>query len=94
LAGLITGYIFSIAIKTPEYQKTVFYEWERPDYNSEDDQFMKHFDENGNFRNLPKLEDIEVVDAEYFRSNFDVVYTVIPFNYLAEIPEENSEIKE
>lgn len=78
LAGLITGYIFTLAIKTPEYKKTVVYEWEKPDYNSEEDMFMKHFDESGNFKPLPKVEEIEVAEEEYFQANFNVFYTIIP----------------
>ena len=67
LAGLITGYVFSLAIKTPEYQKQLIYDWEKPDYNSENDLFMKHFDENGNFVNteVPDKEE-EIVDR-WFR---------------------------
>lgn len=91
LAGLITGYVFSLAIKTPEFQKPIVYDWEKPDYNAEDDLFMRHFDENGNFKTLPKPEEIDVVEAEYFYANQNVFYTIVP-NISAEIPEENTEI--
>lgn len=80
LAGLITGYVFSLAIKTPEYQKPIFYDWEKPDYNPENDIFMKHFDENGNFQNLPKLEELPEENNEFFKSNFNVIYNIIPRN--------------
>ena len=53
LAGLITGFAFAIRLKTPEYKKMIRYDWERPDYNTENDKFMQRFDENGNFVNLP-----------------------------------------
>jgi membrane associated rhomboid family serine protease len=57
LAGLITGFAFAIIFKTPDYKKAIQYPWERPDFNPEEDAFMKHFDENGNFVNTPKPEE-------------------------------------
>ncbi|MEO0046384.1 MAG: hypothetical protein RL705_1575, partial [Bacteroidota bacterium] len=33
-------------------------EWEKPEFNPENDMFMKHFDENGNFVNTPEEEEI------------------------------------
>ena len=56
LAGLVTGFIFAISFKTPEYKKLIKYDWEHPDFNSAEDKFMQRFDENGNFVNLPKIE--------------------------------------
>lgn len=64
LAGLVTGFLFSVMFKTPDYKKQIMYEWEKPDFDPTKDPFMKRFDENGNFVNPPKLEDIEVIDAE------------------------------
>jgi len=59
LAGLITGFFFAIV-----YRKAIArpkrYKWEEPDYEEDDDPFMKHFDENGNFiENLPEEELVE-----------------------------------
>jgi membrane associated rhomboid family serine protease len=56
LAGLITGFIFAVRFKTPEYTKMIRYEWESPDYDPQRDKFMQRFDENGNFVNLPLPE--------------------------------------
>jgi hypothetical protein len=58
LAGLITGFAFAIIYKTPDYKKDIQYEWEKPEFNPENDMFMKHFDENGNFVNTPEPEEI------------------------------------
>ena len=58
LAGLITGFAFAIIYKTPDYKKDIQYEWEKPEFNPENDMFMKHFDENGNFVNTPEEEEI------------------------------------
>jgi len=59
LAGLITGFLFAKWFKTPDYKKAIQYEWEKPDFNPQEDRFMKHFDENGNFVNTPEPEEIE-----------------------------------
>lgn len=48
LAGFITGFLLALTtkVKLPVEKK---YEWEREDYNEEEDPFLKHFDEDGNF---------------------------------------------
>ena len=56
LAGLITGFVFALHYKTPEYKKLIKYDWEHPDFNPNEDKFMQRFDENGNFVNLPQEE--------------------------------------
>lgn len=57
LAGLISGFVFAIRFKTPDYVKEIRYEWEKPEFDPESDPFMRRFDENGNFVNLPLPED-------------------------------------
>jgi membrane associated rhomboid family serine protease len=76
LAGLITGFVFAISFKTLEYQKAIKYEWEKPDFNPEEDKFMQRFDADGNFVNLPKEEPEEII-ASYFVSNIPVVYEMV-----------------
>lgn len=75
LAGLITGFVFAILFKTPDYKKAIRYEWEKPDFNPEEDMFMKHFDEKGNFVNTPKPEEIE---EEIVPEAINYVYDFIP----------------
>jgi membrane associated rhomboid family serine protease len=81
LAGLITGFAFSIGFKTPEYRKMIRYDWERADYDPSQDKFMQRFDENGNFVNLPVPEPVAVNDVvaepEYF-----VVYDYAEDKYI------------
>ena len=48
LSGLIVGLFFAL-IYRKSIAKPVKYEWERDDYNEDDDEFLKHFDEDGNF---------------------------------------------
>lgn len=83
LAGFISGYAFSFIFKTPEYHKPVFYEWEHPDFNPQNDPFMKRFDENGNFVNPPKPEEIEVT--------YEEVTSHQPFQYVYVFKENREE---
>ncbi|NHF58251.1 rhomboid family intramembrane serine protease [Flavobacteriaceae bacterium TP-CH-4] len=48
LGGFMTGLLlaFLVRSKMPSPKK---YDWEKEDYNEEEDAFLKHFDENGNF---------------------------------------------
>ncbi|SHG05099.1 Membrane associated serine protease, rhomboid family [Salegentibacter echinorum] len=48
LSGLISGFTLSLIYRT-KIAKSPKYEWEKPEYNEEEDLFMQHFDENGNF---------------------------------------------
>ena len=57
LGGFITGLALAYILKTdlPPVRK---YEWEKDEFIEEDDEFMKHFDENGNFiERKTELED-------------------------------------
>ena len=69
LAGLVTGFFFAIRLKTPDYKESIRYEWEKPGFNPEDDMFMKHFDENGNFVNTPEPEE-EIVEMPTLGPNY------------------------
>ncbi|MCF6133079.1 rhomboid family intramembrane serine protease [Flavobacterium wongokense] len=70
LGGLITGYLFARYFKTPDYVKAIQYPWEKPDFDPQDDPFMKRFDENGNFVNPPPpeevIEEITPIEVKYF----------------------------
>ena len=76
LAGLISGVIFAILLKSPEYKKVPKYEWEHPEYDVAEDKFMQRFDENGNFINLPLVEE-EVVTYSYFTGDIRVNYSYV-----------------
>jgi hypothetical protein len=64
LAGFLTGFVFSIVYKTPNYVDSIKYEWQKPDFNPNEDAFMKHFDENGNFVPPSKIEEEVVENTE------------------------------
>ena len=74
LAGLLTGFVFAIRFKTPDYIKDIQYDWEKPDFNPQEDAFMKRFDENGNFVNPPKPEELEVEQEEIVSQPIQYVY--------------------
>ncbi|MEE9363213.1 MAG: rhomboid family intramembrane serine protease [Cellulophaga sp.] len=56
LAGFLTGLFFAIFIKTPIPYKQK-YVWESENYNEEEDVFLSHFDEKGNF--IEQKEELE-----------------------------------
>ncbi|MFV8341166.1 rhomboid family intramembrane serine protease [Flavobacterium sp. XS2P39] len=76
LAGLIAGFTLSLIYKTPEYKKLIKYDWEKPEYNPDEDPFMQRFDVNGNFVNLPPPE-ITEEEASYYSSNYPVDYKIV-----------------
>lgn len=48
LSGLIVGFVLALVFKTPNFNVS-HYIWEDPNYNEDDDPFLKHFDQDGNF---------------------------------------------
>lgn len=53
LAGFLTGLVLAAIL--PSYAPPPpKYDWEREDYKEEEDAFLKHFDEDGNFIETPK----------------------------------------
>ena len=73
LAGLISGFAFAFLFKTPDYKKEIHYDWEKPDFNPEQDMFMKHFDEDGNFVNTPEPEE-EFLEEEIENKPRAIIY--------------------
>ncbi|AXT52954.1 rhomboid family intramembrane serine protease [Aquimarina sp. BL5] len=65
LSGLIVGVVLAFFIKKGIAKPKAYY-WESSDYNPDDDEFLKHFDENGNF--IEKLPEEEIED------NIEIVY--------------------
>lgn len=79
LGGLLTGFVLTLVYKTPEYKKIIKYDWEQPDYDASNDKFMQRFDDDGNFVNLPKIEEHEEQQEleSYYNSNVSVNYEII-----------------
>ncbi|TLP82179.1 rhomboid family intramembrane serine protease [Maribacter sp. ACAM166] len=74
LAGFFTGLLLASIIKA-KVPKPKKYEWELDDFKEEDDVFLKHFDEAGNFRELPAEEETYEDD---FKINY--IYRSAPPN--------------
>jgi len=64
LAGFVTGLVlaFVTRVRVPEVRK---YDWEREDFNEEDDPFLKHFDEHGNFIEMTPEETQQKIEIKY-----------------------------
>jgi len=61
LSGLVVGILFAFVFKS-KIAKPKKYDWEREDFNEDDDPFLKHFDENGNFIEILDEDSTEVID--------------------------------
>jgi hypothetical protein len=74
LGGFLTGFALAFFMKTkmPSSKK---FDWEHEDYNEENDEFLKQFDEKGNFIEIEKEElpaDTEPINIKYhFRKDRD-----------------------
>lgn len=66
LSGFLTGLLLAKVLKAdiPESKK---YVWEKEDFNPEEDAFLKHFDEDGNFIETPKKQDQEVKITYHYK---------------------------
>ena len=60
LSGLVTGLLFAIIFKQ-HIAVAPKYEWEQETFREEEDPFMRHFDENGNFIENPGEEESEYI---------------------------------
>ncbi len=65
LSGLITGVLLAFVIRKG-IAKPKVYHWESEAYNPDEDEFLKHFDEHGNF--------IEKLPEESFETEITVIY--------------------
>jgi hypothetical protein len=64
LGGLITGLVFALIFRK-QVAKPERYKWEQPNYNEDNDPFMRHFDENGNFIEIePEPESGTISESE------------------------------
>lgn len=61
LSGLIVGFVFALFFRK-SIVKPQKYKWEQDDFNEDDDPFLKHFDENGNF--IEHVEEVPEVLEE------------------------------
>lgn len=74
LAGFVAGLFLAVFVKV-KMPSTKKYAWEREDYNEEEDEFLKHFDEAGNFiaheEDKPMEEDNPVKIKYHYKDRKD-----------------------
>lgn len=72
MGGLITGLLFALFFRK-QVAKPKKYIWEQENYNEENDPFLKHFDENGNFIESiePEIEQEQPTINYTFKENKD-----------------------
>ncbi|MFL0354060.1 rhomboid family intramembrane serine protease [Xanthomarina sp. GH4-25] len=73
-AGLVTGMLFALIFKK-EIARPKKYVWEEEDFKEDEDPFLKHFDDNGNF--IEHLETETELEIEKEASP-TIHYTFIP----------------
>ncbi|MGM1055263.1 MAG: rhomboid family intramembrane serine protease [Bacteroidota bacterium] len=75
LSGLLAGLLFAFIYKQ-KIVKPPKYAWEKPTYNQDDDPFMRHFDDDGNFiETLPETESLdETVEEESPETSYVYYY--------------------
>jgi membrane associated rhomboid family serine protease len=81
LSGFVVGYFLTLFLKSEVYQRPVKYDWEHPDFDASKDDFMKHFDENGNFAPIPNISVPENNNTDVLKAS-----DVMPTNATAEVP--------
>lgn len=63
LSGFFVGILFAFLFKANPVENKK-YDWEQPNFNPDDDPFLRQFDENGNFIEPPKQEDLPENNSE------------------------------
>ena len=66
LSGLLVGISMAAIVKN-KIAKPEVYDWQRPGYNPDEDEFLKHFDEQGNF--------IEKLPEDTVSNDVEIIYT-------------------
>ena len=74
LSGFAVGLLLAVLFKNNPIV-TKKYIWEQEDYDPEEDEFMKHFDEDGNFIETPKQDD-EIEPTRRSPRRIRIVYTL------------------
>lgn len=82
LSGFLVGLVLAIVFKRNPVEN-VTYEWERDDFNEEEDLFLQHFDDEGNFiENIFEIEENSRENIpnkeEGHSTEIKVIYTLKP----------------
>lgn len=75
LAGLITGLFFALIFRKSIAQKKR-YAWEKEDYDEDNDPFLKHFDDDGNFIEHLHEEQDHITEEQERRPSRKIIYHI------------------
>ncbi|NKI33241.1 rhomboid family intramembrane serine protease [Croceivirga thetidis] len=64
LSGFVVGFVMAYFLKTTVPKEKKF-AWEKEDYNEEEDEFMRHFDADGNFIENADSQDEFIINYEF-----------------------------
>lgn len=72
LSGFIAGALLALRFRE-SIPKNIKYRWEQPSFSEDDDPFMRQFDEDGNFFELPPAQEGDEIEAE--SDSYEIIYT-------------------
>lgn len=79
LAGFIAGLLLALFYRNVIVVEKKKYEWEKESYLEEEDEFMKHFDENGNFiptsELYPETEEENITQSDSSDNELKITYS-------------------
>lgn len=79
LGGFIAGLLIALFYRNVIVAEKKKYEWQKESYLEEEDEFMKHFDENGNFiptsELYPEAEDENLTQSDSSDSELKIIYS-------------------
>lgn len=76
LSGFVIGLVLAILLKQQAIQN-VKYNWEREDFNPEEDEFLRHFDDDGNFIEKIPEEEVDIISKEEEKENPSIIIKYI-----------------
>ena len=77
LSGFAVGFLFALIFRKNPIVKRK-YEWEHEDYDPEDDPFLRHFDEEGNFIENPDPDPEEEAQKDHDKDRIVIRYRFKP----------------
>ncbi|MBW2962229.1 rhomboid family intramembrane serine protease [Mesonia aestuariivivens] len=85
LAGFLAGLLLAFSYKNVVIIEKPTYEWEKDNYEEKDDEFMRHFDEDGNF--MPSSE----MESKAEENHADSTMTEVEFTYIFNVEKDKTE---
>lgn len=77
LAGFLSGIILAVLFRNIGYTAPKKYDWEKPSYKPEQDPFMQHFDEDGNFVPASELQEEHEDESDFYEEETPYQYIYV-----------------